>query len=371
MTRIQQITVRRLRGVLARPWAADVTGNHLIVVKVTLDDGTHGVWFSWTPHVGASAVAAFLRDELVPRALGRPADPEALWSHLWAEVHEAGGGGITSIALAGIDTAVWDARARSRETSLADLLGRRRDTVPAYGSGINLHYPLDELVAQCERFVAAGSRAVKVKVGRPRLDDDLDRVAAVRAAIGPDVALRVDANQRWSLEQAIVASHALSAYDIDWLEEPLRADDQLGHRELARQGPIPLAVGENLHTVHRFADVIATGVAGVVQPNVVRVGGITPFREVARLAADAGVRLAPHLLPELSVPLALAHPEIECVEAVEGASFVELGVLDGPSPVHIADGAAQSVAPVGLGLTFRAAGATDADAGANPQDGAP
>jgi L-alanine-DL-glutamate epimerase-like enolase superfamily enzyme len=359
VARIDRIRLRWLRGELGRPWATDVTGNHVIVVDVLLDDGTAGTGFSWTPHVGASAVHAFLRDELVPRALGRPAEPESLWIALWEEVHEAGGGGITSIALAGLDIALWDARARSAGRPLADEIGRHRDEVAAYGSGINLHYPMDELVAQSRRFVDAGNRAVKIKVGLPSLDDDVARVAAVREAIGPDVALRVDANQRWRLEQAIIAAHALAEYDIDWLEEPLRADDQLGHRALAGQSPIPLAIGENLHTVHRFAEVIASGTAGVVQPNIVRVGGITPFRQIAQLAADAGVRLAPHLLPELSVPLALALPQVECVEAVEGASFAELGVLAAETPVSVAAGIGRSTARSGLGLTFRPA--TDRD----------
>ncbi|MGY6497018.1 MAG: mandelate racemase/muconate lactonizing enzyme family protein [Microcella sp.] len=359
MARIDSIRLRWLRGELGRPWATDVTGNHVIVVDVMLDDGTAGTGFSWTPHVGASAVHVFLRDELVPRALGRSADPESLWVALWEEVHEAGGGGITSIALAGIDIALWDARARSAGRPLADEIGLHRDEVAAYGSGINLHYSTDELIAQSRRFVEAGNRAVKIKVGRPSLDDDAARVAAVREAIGPDVALRVDANQRWRLEQAIIAAHALAEYDIDWLEEPLRADDSLGHRELARHSPIPLAVGENLHTVHRFAELIASGTVGVAQPNVVRVGGITPFLQIARIAADAGVRLAPHLLPELSVPLALAVPAVESVEAVEGASLAELDVLAADSPVSIGAGVARSTAPAGLGLTFRPA--TDRD----------
>lgn len=364
MTRIQSVSVRRLRGVLSRPWAADVTGNHIIVVEVELDDGTRGTGFSWTPHVGASAVAGFLRDELAPRAVGCDADPESLWLELWESVHEAGGGGITSIALAGIDTALWDARARSAGQPLADLLGRARDSVPAYGSGINLHYSVEDLVAQCVRFVDAGNRAVKVKVGRPNLAEDLSRVAAVRDAVGSEVALRVDANQRWNLEEAIAASHALADYDVDWLEEPLRADDQLGHRTLAAHSPIPLAIGENLHTVHRFAEVIAAGTVAVVQPNIVRVGGITPFLQIASHAVDAGVRLAPHLLPELSAPLALALSHVECVEAVEGASFAELGVLAGPNPIEIDSGRARVVAELGLGLIFR--GGTAAD----PQDGA-
>lgn len=353
MATITRITTRRLLGRLERPWAADVTGNHVIVVDLELSDGARGTGFSWTPAIGASAIEALLRDEFIPLAIGADDEPAALWQSLWLAVHEAGGGGLTTIALAGIDTALWDARARRENRPLADLLGRRRDRVPAYGSGINLHYSRDELVAQCARFVAAGSTAVKVKIGRPDLAEDLDRLTAVRDRIGPDVALRVDANQRWSLEQATTAAAALEAHDIDWLEEPLRADDALGYRELARRTSIPIAAGENLHTVHRFADLLDDGTLAVAQPNVVRVGGITPFLEIARRASAAGARLAPHLLPELSVPLALALPEIECVEVVEGALLDELGVLAEPSPIRVADGWASSVAAAGLGLAFR------------------
>lgn len=352
MATIARITTRRVRGVLGRPWAADVTGNHIIVVEVELSDGTRGTGFSWTPDIGASAIEAILRDELIPRALGADAEPTALWQALWLAVHEAGGGGVTSIALAGIDIAVRDALARRERSTIAAHLGQVRDAVPAYGSGINLHYSTEELLAQCERFVAAGSRAVKIKIGRPDLSDDLARVRAVRDLIGPAVALRVDANQRWTLEQATAAAEALVDFDIDWLEEPLRADDSLGYRELARRSPIALAAGENLHTTYRFAEALDHGTLGVIQPNVVRVGGVTPFLEIAALAQQHGVRLAPHLLPELVVPLALAVPAIESVEVVEGALLHEQGVLSNASPIAVDRAEATSTADAGFGLQF-------------------
>ena len=352
MPTITSITTRRLFGLLSRPWAPDVTGNHVIVVTVELSDGVQGTGFSWTPAIGASSIEAMLRDELIPRAIGADAEPEALWHELWLAVHEAGGGGVTSIALAGIDTALWDARARRSGQNLASHLGQVRETVPAYGSGINLHYSTAELVAQNLRFAEAGSPAVKIKIGRPDLGDDLARIRAVREAIGPDIALRVDANQRWNLAQASTAVEALADLDIDWLEEPLRADDSLGYRELAQRSAVPIAAGENLHTAYRFAELLEHGALAVAQPNVVRVGGISPFLEIAALAQRHGARLAPHLLPELAVPLALAVPHVECVEVVEGALLHEQGILAGGSPLAIADGAARSTAELGLGLSF-------------------
>ncbi|NKF31128.1 hypothetical protein HER21_32255, partial [Pseudomonas sp. BGM005] len=132
---------------------------------------------------------------------------------------------------------------------------------------------------------------------------------AVRALLGPDRALMIDANQRWDLDRATASVDALSRFDLAWIEEPLRADDLAGHAELARRIDVPIALGENLHTVHRFGDFLRDGAAQVVQPNIVRVGGITPFLRIAELAAEHGAALHPHLLPELSGQLALTLPD--------------------------------------------------------------
>ena len=149
---------------------------------------------------------------------------------------------------------------------------------------MNLHYPLDELLAQVQRWIDAGFDAVKIKVGKPDLSEDIERVAAVRALLGPDRALMIDANQRWDLDRATTSIDALSRFDLAWIEEPLRADDLIGHTELARRIDVPIAVGENLHTVHRFADFLRAGAAQIVQPNIVRVGGITPLLRIAAVS---------------------------------------------------------------------------------------
>ena len=135
---------------------------------------------------------------------------------------------------------------------VADLLGRVRPSARAYGSGVNLHYSLDELLAQVGRWIEAGFDAVKIKVGKPDLAEDVDRVAAVRELLGPDRDLMIDANQRWDLDRATRSVDALAAFAPAWIEEPLRADDLSGHTELARRIDVPIAVGENLHTAFRF-----------------------------------------------------------------------------------------------------------------------
>ena len=351
MSTITRVATRLLRIPLTRPWGPDVTEISVVAVDVHDSDGGLGHGFSWTPSIGAGSVRAMLDDHLAPAAVGRDADPE-IWPSLWEHVHEAGGGGVTTIALAGIDLALWDLRARRAGVGIPELLGRRHDRQPAYGSGVNLHYALDDLVAQVERWVAAGFGAVKIKVGKPDPAEDVDRLAAVRSVLGADRGLMIDANQRWDVDRATTALEMFERFDPLWIEEPLRADDLAAHRELRARTGIPIALGENIHTVHRFRDFLDAGVVDVVQPNVVRVGGITPFLAIAELARERGVELAPHLLPELSAQLAFALPERTWVEDVEEAGFGDLGVLAAPSGVVLTDGWASRGPSLGLGLEF-------------------
>lgn len=349
---IEAVETRLIRIPLTRPWAADVTDIRVIEVTITDSDGGRGHGFSWTPSIGGAAVKALLNEDIAPFLRGRPADPD-VWEAVWAHLHEAGGGGVTTIALAGTDLALWDLRARRAKSSVTDLIGRRHEQLPVYGSGVNLHYTLDELVAQVSRWVDAGHRAVKIKVGKPDLAEDLDRLAAVRAVLGPDRRLLVDANQRWDLDTATSAVNAMAAHDIGWIEEPLRADDLAGHAELRRRIAVPIALGENLHTRYRFREYIDAGAVDVVQPNIVRVGGITPFLDIAELARARGVGLAPHLLPELSAQLAFTLPEAVWIEDVEDAAFTALSALSEDAGLTFADGWVSGGPERGLGLRFR------------------
>jgi L-alanine-DL-glutamate epimerase-like enolase superfamily enzyme len=351
-TTIRRIATRSIRVPLLRPWGHDVRELSLIEVIAQDSDGATGYGFSWTPTIGAAAVQAHLDHDIAAFAVGREADATALWDPLWRHLHEGGGGGITTIAMAGLDLALWDLAARRAGASVTDHLGRRHESATVYGSGVNLHYPLDELVAQAERWVDAGLDAVKVKVGSPELADDVRRIAALRDMIGPDRRLMIDANQRWTLDQAERAINELAAFDLAWIEEPLRADDLAGHVALRERIDVPIALGENLYTRYRFAEFIDAGAVDLVQPNIVRVGGITPFLEIAALASERGVALAPHLLLELSAQLALALPGEHLVEAVEDASFEALGALAAPSPVRVSGATVYTTGQPGLGIRF-------------------
>jgi L-alanine-DL-glutamate epimerase-like enolase superfamily enzyme len=349
--RIVEVDVSTWRFPIPRPWGPGRDHHHLLLTEVIDSDGHRGSGFSWTPGIGASAIHAMIRDDCIPAVIGGPTDPEMVWDPLWRHLHEAGGGGVTTLAVAAIDTALWDLRGRRLGTSLIDLIGRRHHRLPVYGSGVNRHYDLVELEAQAERWVAAGFEAVKIKVGRADLDEDLERVAAVRRIIGDGRRLMVDANQRWSLDQARRAAAALERYGPAWLEEPLLADDLRAHAELRAGTVIPIALGENLATEHQFREAIALGACDIVQPNIARVGGITPFLRIASQAHQAGAAVAPHLLPDISAQLALCLPDATMIEDVEDASWQALGVLARPSGVELGSTVRADTGP-GHGLSF-------------------
>jgi L-alanine-DL-glutamate epimerase-like enolase superfamily enzyme len=325
----------------------------VIVTEIQTDDGGTGHGFCWTPTIGPQAVKALLDFDVAPFIKGLGANPEGVWDQLWKRLHEAGGGGLTTIAMAGVDLALWDLQARRAGTSVTGLLGQRQDSVEVYGSGVNLHYSLEELVAQAERWVAAGHNAVKIKVGKPDIWEDAERVASVRKVLGPDRKLMIDANQRWDLPATFRALEVLGEFGLEWLEEPLRADDLWAYRRLRKNSPVPIALGENLHNIYRFRDFIEAGAVDIIQPNIVRVGGITPFRRIVELARTHSIRVLPHLLPELSGQLALTMAEPGLVEDVEDASFEQLGVLDAPSPVRVSNSRLTLTDRPGLGFAFR------------------
>ncbi|OOC53958.1 MULTISPECIES: mandelate racemase/muconate lactonizing enzyme family protein [Nocardiopsis] len=349
--RVTEVGARAFRLPLHRSWDGGVDRNDVVVVRVDTDAGLVGTGFAWTPLIGARAVAALVNDDVRPALVGQRAHP-ARWEELRWHLREAGTSGLTLMALAGVDIALWDLSAQAAKTSLVDLVGRRRESVPAYGSGVNLDYPLEDLVEQVRGWVEAGHSAVKMKVGSPDPARDVERVGAVRDLVGAERLLMVDANQRWDVPRAVRALEALEDLDPHFVEEPLPAEDLEAHARLRERTRVPFAMGENLRTVAEFERAVELGVCDVAQPNVVRVGGITPFLRIAESMARRGVPVAPHLLPELSGQLALCLPRVAMVEDIDRASFAALGALARPSGVEFDRGRVRAETGHGHGLVF-------------------
>lgn len=319
-----------------------------IFVEIETTDGFTGLGYSYTIGTGGRAVLALLREDLLHRLVGEDARHiEGLWQKLFWATHGTVVGAITSLALAAVDTALWDIRCKAAEQPLWLLAGGARARVPLYDTeGGWLQLSTDELVAGARASVAKGWPGVKIKVGKPDAAEDAERLAAVRAAIGPRVHLMVDANQSMTFAEAKRRARLFEPFDLFWFEEPLPAEDITGHALLAASTSLPIAVGESLYSASHFREYLAAGACGIVQVDVARIGGITPWLKVAHLAEAFNVKVAPHFLMELHVSLAAAVPNALYVEHIP-----QLGRIT-TRPMEIAGGHAVAPSDPGLGIAW-------------------
>lgn len=310
------------------PWGDQihrVTHIEILLLDVTTDTGVVGTGISHTSGVGGRAMMAML-GELIPTVIGKTVAPVPRWHEAWQHLRDNGPGGTTTLALAALDIALWDALAKERGLPIADLLGRVRDRVPLYGSGINLNLTAEEVVEQVRGWRDQGYFAAKVKVGKPDLEEDVERLTKIREAVGR-FPLMVDANQGWTYARAVQATSRFADLGLYWVEEPLRVDDVLGHARLRARSSVPIGLGENVYTLQQFTQYLASDACDVVQADVGRVGGITPLLDIATLARSFGAPLAPHFVMELHGPLLCAIPNALCAEMTDGGTLSELGVI--------------------------------------------
>lgn len=289
----------------------------LATVKVRDSDGAEGLGYTYTVgKAGGPSVLAMLTHDVVPLLVGEdPRQIEHLWQKMWWALHYVGRGGIASFAISAVDVALWDLKAKQAGDPLWRLLGGHDPQVKAYAGGIDLLLPLDQLQDQTQANLDRGFRAIKMKVGREQLAEDVERVAAMRALLGPDIPLMVDANMRWSVEQAIRAARQFSEHDVFWLEEPTIPEDFDGHCRVQKEGGIPVASGENLHTIYEFEKLISAGGAAFPEPDVSNIGGVTAWLKVARLAEASNLPVTSHGVHDLHVHLLAAVPNASYLEA--------------------------------------------------------
>ena len=287
-------------------------------VRITDEDGADGLGYTYTIGQGGPAIMSLLRETLVPQLVGREAEEiERIWRDLLFSTHATSVGAITSLALAAIDTALWDLRCKRASLPLWRLLGGSKRSVPMYTTeGGWLHIPTEDLVADALEAKAAGFTGSKVKVGRPHLSEDRERLQAVREAVGPAYEIMVDANQSFNLAEAIRRATMLQPLDIAWIEEPMPADDVASHRALAISCSVPIAVGESMYSISQFKDYLVADAASIVQVDVARIGGITPWMKVAHIAEAHNVPVCPHFLMELHVSLVCAIPNAPWLEYI-------------------------------------------------------
>jgi L-alanine-DL-glutamate epimerase-like enolase superfamily enzyme len=237
-----------------------------------------------------------------------PLNTERIWNKMYWASLMWGRKGATLSAISAIDIAIWDLKGKILNQPVHKILGGHRDSVPSYGSGVDLAYTHKELVKEVTGFVAAGFKMVKIRAGTRDPFEDLERVKLVREAVGPKVDIAIDVNNAWSLNTAIRMAKKLEEYDIYWLEEPILADEIDNLAKLARETSIPIAAGENHYTKWEFKDLMERGAIKIVQADIGKCGGVTEFIKIAAIADAYGLPVCPHHTEFIDASLLAAIP---------------------------------------------------------------
>ena len=321
---IRSITLSTLRLPLPAPIsdAKVFTGRQkpmtevvFLIAEIETEQGFSGHGFSYSKRAGGPAQYAHAR-EVAGAAIGEdPNDIAKLYTKLlWAGA-SVGRSGVATQALAAIDIALYDLKARRAGLPLAKLLGAHRDSVRSYNtSGGFLNASIQDVLSRASRSIEEGIGGVKIKVGLPDGEEDLGRVRAVREYLGDDIPLMVDANQQWDRTTALRMGRRLEEFDLTWIEEPLDAYDAEGHADLARALDTPIATGEMLASVAEHERLIAARACDILPPDAPRIGGITQFLRLMTLADQAGLDVAPHFAMEIHLHLAACYPRETWVE---------------------------------------------------------
>ncbi len=288
------------------------------MVRITDNDGLVGTGYSYTIGTGGHSVVALLEHTLAPLLIGEnPSEIEYLWRKMLFSTHATTVGAITSLAMAAIDTALWDMKCKRAGLPLHIMAGGARNDVPLYTTeGGWLHIETTHLVEDALAAKEKGFSGSKIKVGKQHLSEDHERLAAVRHAVGDNFEIMTDANQSFSLSEAVRRASILEEMNIYWFEEPMPADDVGAHARLSASTSIPIAVGESLYSLTQFKNYLQYNACSIVQADVARIGGITPWLKVAHMAEAYNVIICPHFLMELHVNLVCAVPNAPWLEYI-------------------------------------------------------
>ena len=298
-----------------------------IVVVEPICGDIRGLGYSYAD----TATATLIHDKLAPKVIGRdPMSVPGCWVDLVKTIRNLGRPGISSMAIAALDNALWDLKARILNLPLVTLLGAARDSVMAYGSGGFTSYSDDQLKNQLGGWALDGFKAVKMKIGT-HPEKDVHRVKAARKAIGDDVELFVDANGAYDRKQALFKAEEFASFDVTWFEEPVSSDDLEGLRLIRDHGPagMRIAAGEYGYDERYFRRMVEAGAVDVLQADATRCAGATTFLNADAICESYCLPLSAHTAPSLHAHLCCAAPRAINVEYFYDHARIEQMFFDG------------------------------------------
>jgi L-alanine-DL-glutamate epimerase-like enolase superfamily enzyme len=353
--KITHVAVDVLRVPVDRPYAAGgrmVDAHWHVLARIATSDGVEGIGYVVYPRPDLMTTIGHATRELGEHLIGMSVlEPEAAWDRLARRGDWVGPGGLLHCALTPLDIAVWDAAGKTLGQPLHRLLGGYRDRLPAYASdGLWYSLSADELAASAKRHRESGFGALKLRLGKEATPElEARRVHAVRAAVGGDARIMVDATESWPLSRARATGRVLQESGIAWLEDPVHHLDVAGLAELRRELEVPIAAGEHLYHLDAFRALLEARAVDVLILDLARVGGVTPWRKIAAMAQAHRIPVCGHVVPEIHVHLLSAIPNGYLVEYVPRSA----GIL--ASMPRLENGQLVAPSAPGLGLELDAA----------------
>jgi L-alanine-DL-glutamate epimerase-like enolase superfamily enzyme len=350
MPKIKAVNFFRAVSPLSRPIADSthrLTEIAFLVTRLELDNGIAGEAYLLSFHYSPQAIAGALKD-IGQFALGWEVSQTGRFIHEFeAQSEYFGQAGTQRWALGSVNVAMWDAWAKTLGQPVWRLFGVCGDRVPIYGSGGWLSYSLEELVAEASAYARRGFRAVKIKVGSPDLQRDIERLTCIRESMGPHVNVMMDANQGLGLTAALQLAQAVRPLRITWFEEPLPHTDFDGYAQLRRQAGISLAMGEREFDTVPLRELIRREALDLWQPDLLRLGGVESWRASAALAQAHHLPVLPHYYKEYDVPLLMTVPNAFGAESFD---WVDPLITH---PIRMEDGFAYPTDRPGWGFRFK------------------
>jgi mandelate racemase len=347
--RVRDLDVRAVDVPMRRPLktgGGEVRTAALVLIDLLTEEGITGRSYLFCPTSVVLVPVARLLSNLAPLVEGDSLAPVALERKLHKTFRLLGPQGLTGMAMAGIDMAAWDALAKSCKMPLARLLGGELRKVPAYNScGLGM-IGGERAAEEAQELVAPGFAAIKVRLGYPQPEEDVEVVQAIRRSVGEDVVLMSDYNQSLSVVEAQRRAAALDGEELYWIEEPIRADDYSGHAKVRSEAKTPIQTGENWWGPHDMAKSIEAAASDYAMADAMKIGGVTGWLRAAALAESAGLPLSSHLFPEISAHLLAVAPTCHWLEYVDWAN----PILE--EPLKIEDGHASVPEAPGIGLSW-------------------